>query len=517
MSKETELKLKKKNRIETASLFLIVAALFIFSPFASMKQLSGWVLDCAIQTRLGLDAISSGHIITDEIYSWHEGLIFTAHETGWYLILGFVFKFFKLWGVLALCTLFTCGTGVTAANYVKKTAHPLVCLTVMVLACLFKGFPDYNARPATTSTFIMMFTIVLLLGGKKAVVKAAVFAAGSFLLAWLHGGMLPLYFAVLAVFIVIDLIYKEFRSALILAAGAAAGFILSFANPIGIRLWTYALSQSGAKGVWEQIDEWNPVTFTIIQIFLILLVLVGFMCGKGVREFEKDAITKLCLFCMFLIISCVYRRFMLHFTLVFLLVAPKAYQDVITWLIARFLPRLGKKKAELSDAFYYILIAVCTVMLIGAGIVNIRKYMPTGTMTDIEKMAAYDYNVVRFVQDKRYKKIFNDFNSGSWLVFHGIKVHIDNRVDPYISEFSHTDHMTGKMSVSTLYELDDFRRLYNNDAFLFTTNAGYSPLLYEIETYASDRYKVVYDNTVTSNMGDGETIRWIVIECLPEL
>ena len=302
MSKETELKLKKKNRIETASLVLIVAALFIFSPFASMKQLSGWVLDCAIQTRLGLDAISSGHIITDEIYSWHEGLIFTAHETGWYLILGFVFKFFKLWGVLALCTLFTCGTGVTAANYVKKTAHPLVCLTVMVLACLLKGFPDYNARPATTSTFIMMFTIVLLLGEKKAVVKAAVFAAGSFLLAWLHGGMLPLYFAVLAVFIVIDLIYKEFRSALILAAGAAAGFILSFANPIGIRLWTYALSQSGAKGVWEQIDEWNPVTFTIIQIFLILLVLVGFMCGKGVREFEKDAITKLCLFCMFLII-----------------------------------------------------------------------------------------------------------------------------------------------------------------------------------------------------------------------
>ena len=86
---------------------------------------------------------------------------------------------------------------------------------------------------------------------------------------------------------------------------------------------------------------------------------------------------------------------------------------------------------------------------------------------------------------------------------------------PFISEFSEVDHMTGKMTVSTLFELDNFRNEYNNDAFRLTTNVGFSPLIYEIENYASDRYKVVYDNTLTSNVRNGETLRWIVIECLP--
>lgn len=516
MSDNTKPKLIKRSKIEPATLFIIAAALLIYGPFASMNQLSGWVLDCAVQIRLGLDAIASGHLITDEIYSWHKGLIFTAHETGWYLILGFIFKHFKLWGVLLLCSLFNFGTGVTAASHIKKTAHPLICLLVMVSACTFKGFPDYNARPTTTSAFIIMLTTVMLLSGKKPVIKASVFVAGAFLLAWLHGGMLPLYFAVLAVFIVLELIYKQFRTAVTLAAGAAMGFILSLANPIGIRLWTYAFQQSRAKDVWAQIDEWNPVTFTIIQMFLILMVLVGFMCGKGIREFEKETVTKLCLFCMFLIISCVYRRFMVHFTLMYILVAPKAYQDFVLWAVSHFLPKLENKDFNFSGTFYVILFAASLVMSVTFGIFNVSRYLPTGTMSDIEKMAAYDEDVVTFIKDKGYKKIFNDFNSGSWLLFNGVKVHIDNRVDPYISQFSDEDHMTGKMSVSTLFELDDFRAQYSNDAFVMTTNVGFSPLIYEIETYASDRYKVVYDNTLTSTVKNGDTLRWIVIECLPK-
>ena len=400
MNNESELKLKKQAKADPSAVFVIAAALLIFSPFASMNHLSGWVLDCSIQIKLGLDAITSGHFITDEIYSWHEGLVFTAHETGWYLILGLVYKFFKLYGVLAVSTLFTFGTALTIANYIRKTAHPLMCLAVMVLGCVFKGFPDYNARPSTASTFIIIFTIVTLMSEKKPLFKAITFAAGAFLLAWLHGGMLPLYFAILAVFIVIELIFKQWRTAVTLLIGAAAGFIISIANPIGIRLWTYALSQSGAKGVWALIDEWNPVTFTIIQIFLILLVFVGFMCSKDIMEFKKDALTKLALLCMFLVISCVYRRFMLHFSLMFMLFAPKAYQDVISWLISHLLPKLSGKKAELSRAFYLLLAGVCTGMFLMAGILNIRTYLPTGTMADIEKMAAYDDNVVTFERRK---------------------------------------------------------------------------------------------------------------------
>ena len=132
MNNESELKLKKTTKTDPSAVFVIAAALLIFSPFASMNHLSGWVLDCSVQIKLGLDAISSGHFITDEIYSWHEGLVFTAHETGWYLILGLVYKFFRFYGVLAVSTLFSFGTAFIIANYIRKTAHPLMCLAVMV-------------------------------------------------------------------------------------------------------------------------------------------------------------------------------------------------------------------------------------------------------------------------------------------------------------------------------------------------------------------------------------------------
>lgn len=516
MKVRSELKLKKQNKTDPSAVFLIAAALLIFSPFASINHLSGWVLDCSIQIRLGLDAISSGHFITEEIYSWHEDLVFSAHETGWYLILGFMYKFFKLYGVLAVNALFTYATAFTAVAYIKKTAHPLFCLSAMATACLFRGFPDYNARPSTASAFVLMLTVVVLISERKPVFKACTFALGSLLLAWLHGGMIPVYYAVLAVFIIIELIYKQYRSAGILTGGAAAGFLLSLANPLGIKLWTYFLVITGSKSVVDQTDEWKPVNFTMVQLFLILLVFVGFMCGNGIRRFEKKAITKLCLLCMFLILAGPYRRSMMQFTLMYILFAPEAFQDLAKWLASNLAPKLVRKNLELSNAFYGILIAACLIMFTVAGIFNISQYMPTGTMTDVEKMAAYDSNLIPFVQQKAYKKLFNDFDSGSWLVFHGIKVHCDNRMDPYINKESNADHLTGKMDVSTLFELDNFRNEYDNDAFLVTTNPGFSPLIYEIEIYASDRYKVVYDNTLTSTVKNGDTLRWIVIECLPK-
>ena len=71
MIKSSEPKLKKQTKTDPSAVFVIAAALLIFSPFASMNHLSGWVLDCSIQIKLGLDAITSGHFITEEIYSWH--------------------------------------------------------------------------------------------------------------------------------------------------------------------------------------------------------------------------------------------------------------------------------------------------------------------------------------------------------------------------------------------------------------------------------------------------------------
>lgn len=513
MYKRTDIKLKKSKVFGPSTLFLIAAALLIFGPFASIEHIANWVYDSAIQIRLGLDALASGHLITEEIYSWHEGLVFTAHESGWYVLIGFMYKYLGVWGVLLISSVFTCAAAIVAVFYSRERVHPLIIALVLFLTRLMKCFPDYSARPSLVSTLAFTVTLAVLLGDRKPLFKAGIFTLFSLVLAWFHGGFVPLYFVVYIVFIVIELIYRNFKTAGLLSAGIASGFIVSLLNPIGIELWTYGLKQTDSVQAISTIDEWKPLNLTIVQAFIILLVFIGFMTGRGLRDFEKKTVTKVALFCMFFIMSCIYRRFVLLLAIAVVLFAPEAYQDLLLWLKKNLLPKVPDK-LRLSNAFYYLLTGVTVVMITAAGIFFSGKYIKTNTMADAEAMAAFDKGVVGYVEEAGYKKIFNSYDTGSWLAFNGIKVHIDNRFDPYNSNFSGIDYVTGKMNINNLYELDRFQAEFDCDAFVLDVNPVSCELLTEIELYAPDRYEIVYDNTVTSVIDGHGSIRWVIIECV---
>ena len=514
MRELNELNLRKESRFTAKTLFLYLLVLFLFSPFSGVTSMIGMVGDTCMQIKIGLDDIAQGRLITDEIYSWHENLVFTAHESGWYLILGFMYKMFKLWGVIAVGAAFIYAAAFTAITYVKDKAHPFIIAAVVIFTPMLEGYPDYNVRPSVTSIFAVTLLITTFLSKRKALVKAAVFAVSCLFLGWLQGGILPLFFLVYLVLIAITLVYREFKDAGILASGAIAGFILSLLNPMGIRSYLFGLKQSGATDIWAVVDEWNPAHFSIVQMVLILLVFVGFMCGDGVKKFEKKTITKLALLCMFFIMSCVYKRFIVYYSVAYLMFAPEQYEALLKWICTEVIKVKKMPSVNLSDSFYRILSVVCVLMLGVTAYLYIPKYLPTGTMSDIEKMAAYDPQAVEFIKQQGYTKIFNSFDTGSWLAFNDVKVHIDNRIDPFMSEFSPEDHIRGQMGIGSLAELDMFRGRYNNDAFLINTGEGYSYLLYEIDQYASDRYRVVYDNVVESSIDGVGSVRWIVIECI---
>ncbi|MCQ2515381.1 MAG: hypothetical protein MJ094_00785 [Saccharofermentans sp.] len=510
MKEVTELKLTKK-KLSAPVVFLLVLAALIYSPFAGITSMNGMVGDTAIQIKLGLDGLASGHFITDEIYSWHPDLVFTAHESGWYLLLGLAYKLLNIWGVILVGCIFTYGAVFTAVLHLKDRVHPLITALVLVITPFLGGFPDYNVRPAVTSCFALTLLIVTMIGERKATFKASLFAVLCFVLAWLHGGILPLFFAVYVMFIVVSLIYRDFNSAKVLILGALIGFSLSLLNPINIRIWTFGLRQSTATDLWAQVDEWNPMHFSVVQIVLILLVLIGFMVSDKVRLFDRKTITKLCLLCMFFIATCVYKRFVAYFSLTYILFAPEAYEALFPWIVKNLFKI--EKKISLSESFYYLLAVVCGLMTIAVGVINVGNYLPTGTYADIEKMAAYDVDAIEFIKSQGYEKVFNSFNTGAWLTFYDVDVHIDNRIDPYMREFSSEDHIRGQMNVASLADLDAFRARYDNDAFLIDMSDGYSYLLYEIETYAADRYQVVYDNVVESSINGISNMRFVVVEC----
>ena len=123
--------------------------------------------------------------------------------------------------------------------------------------------------------------------------------------------------------------------------------------------------------------------------------------------------------------------------------------------------------------------------------------------------------MVNIVKQNGYKKIYNSFNSGSWLAFHGIKVHIDNRCDPYMKEYSGTDYLTGQMMIEDIESMDKFVEKYGCDAIVLDLYPGTTDDWFADDLYAaSDRYKVIYDNKITSTYNPDVNYRWMVVECI---
>jgi len=499
---------KKSDR--SIFLFLMSLALFMFSPFTLITTMSNMISDTAIQIKIGLDSIASGHIILDEIYSWHPDLIFTAHEAGWYVLLGAAYKFLGIAGVITVGAVFTYVTAYFCIKHSIKVSNPFIAALVMVVVPFMSGFPDYSVRPSCTSLCALAIFIYVYMEESFAPrIKYITFIVCCFALGWLHGGILPAFAAVMVLLAVIDLIFKRFKGALWSAVSIVAGFLVSLLNPIGIRVWTFGLKQSAASDVWCFVDEWNPKTFSILEAVLVLLLFIGFMVDDRVRKFDKKTITRLGIMCMFFVATCVYKRFMLQFSVMYLMFAPEELTILVSWLNENLLKI--KKKLELQSRVFALLAAVCVIFAIASGFLRCTEYFQYNSMQDIENMAAYDHDIIGFIKEKGYERPFNSFNTGSWLAFSGVPVHIDNRIDPYMQEYSGVDHIRGKNDITSLDELDYIESEYACDAFILEVPGGYSYLLYEIDTYASDRYTVVYDNTVTS--GDGSfSRRWIIIE-----
>ena len=506
------LKIKKKSKQEPYVWFLYLLGLLIYSPFVGISSMAGMVGDTAIQIKVGLDDMRLHRLITEEIYSWHPDLIWTSHEEGWYFLMGLAYRFLGIAGTVLIGCLFIYAVVFLALRYNRDRAHPLVTALVAVAVPFLGGFPDYNVRPSIVSTLFITLLILAFLEERKTLELGLLFVISSFIMAWLHGGILPVFFAVYIVLSLIELLYRAVKKCFVLLAFIPAGFLVSLLNPIGIRIWTFGFKQSAATDIWALVDEWQPKTFSIFEMFMILLIFVGIMTNDRLRKFEKTSVTKVALLCMFLIMTCVYKRFILYFSVAYLLFGPEEIGSLIKWAFENV---SGKKdvKVELSDSFYRILAIFCLVATVGYGAFNIVSYFPTNSMADIERLAGYDHRVIEVLKEKGYSRLFNSFNTGSWLLFYDIPVHLDNRIDPYMIEFSPEDHIRGKMYVTSVEMMDDFREEYDNDAFLIETGTGYSELIEDIKE-ASDRYTIVYDNEMTSDLTDRIAVRWVIVECI---
>ncbi|MCR4687975.1 MAG: hypothetical protein K5745_00325 [Saccharofermentans sp.] len=512
MKQENSLDYKHDFRFNAKKAFLICALILIYCPFLYTDMIGNYVGDAAIQIKIGLDCLSDGRFIPIEKYSWHEGLNWWPHEVGWYYILGIAYKLLGLAGVILIAAFFNYTIAGICFRKYKDKVNPLIIVASAAISRLL-SFPNYNARPHLFSELAFLLVIYVMLSGKSVLFKSLFFCGTVFLLAWFHGGMIPLLFVLFFVFIAIELIFRQYKTALLYLAAVAGAFVCSLLNPLGIRVWTYALVQSDAIEVWQINQEWNPKTFAIWEIALILIVLVAFVVDGKVRKFDKSAITRLCIFCMFLILACKYCRFMNFVALFILALCTEEIQSLVIWLNENIF-HINREKISFSDISYNILSVFCILFFGFMTVFSVKNYIPTNTFSDSSALAAYDEGVIDVVRQNGYKRIYNSFNTGTWLAFYDIPVHIDNRSDLYMESFSGTDYITDQMMINNIEDMDGFVQRYGCDALVLELNPGTTDEWFIEDLYsATDRYEVKYDNTVTSVKDPGLTLRWLVVEC----
>ena len=90
----------------------------------------GYAGDTLIQMRIGLDMIASKGLILDDIYSWHQGLNWYAHEEGWYLLVGAAYKIAGIAGVVGLSAIFNYTMAVVIFRKNLETVDPYIMLLV---------------------------------------------------------------------------------------------------------------------------------------------------------------------------------------------------------------------------------------------------------------------------------------------------------------------------------------------------------------------------------------------------
>ena len=504
-------KSEQKKKITPGAVCLIAALVLLYSPFFNMYTISNYTGDTMIQVRIGLDTLSQKHLILQDIYSWHEGLGWYPHETGWCILAGIAYKLLGVMGVIGLVAVIVYViAGLSFKSDYKNGIHPFIILLNAAVA-RYLSFPSYIARPGIFSQLFIALFLFIVLSEKDIRIKSGSFVLFAFLISWIHGGMTPALFLIILIIILIEALFKAWKNCLWYLGSVIIGFCSSLLNPIGFGVWRYALMQSQGAEVWDMIEEWDPKIFSIPEMALILLLLIGFAVNDKIRRFDKNTIIKLAMFLMFLIASCKYCRFMNFVALMIIMFGAEQFSCLISWL-NEHLFRIPEDTISIGRTSYYIISVFCAAFFAFNLITSLVRFFPTNSMSDISALAAYDEGVIDVIKDKGYKKIYNDFNSGTWLAFYGVPVHIDNRVDPYLSEFSGQDYIRGKMTINSVEGMNGFVDEYHPDAVVLEFPPDFAGYLID-EFEADGRYTLVYDNTLTSSYDD-TTIRWLVFEVI---
>lgn len=348
--------------------------------------------------------IVENHAVPEtDIYSWMAyGRPWIAHEWLWEAVMYLVYGKMGVAGLWALVLVSGAATGLLIRSGVKGTGQ-VASVAGGAAPLLLVGW----LKPWPQAGVYALFSAYLYLSlrgrwGRREIVSIA---AVGLIWANIHSSAVMLPFLLLAE-AGWRVIAKEKGVKPLLFASAASA-LTTLINPHGPWLWFYVIKESiFTEGYRAYIVEWMPFYFGSTEMaasFFICAAVLFFSAHRGkIRSLEFSRAAG---FWALALLSRIY----------------------MPYAVLSTAALLGTLKVEFSKNFIKKL---AVIVVLAVGVALWARGIPPDLDTAAEK-SRFPVTAVGFLQDQHYKRVFNDYGFGGYLIWKGVPVYIDGRAELY--------------------------------------------------------------------------------------
>ena len=441
-----------------------------------------------------------------DLFSWYS-VNWIPHEQGWYLLTAIAYQLGKCLGVTLLSCLFgllTMSVCIFTVR-IKENVNTLSIVITLLLSGQVFFMPVNSHRPDVLSSLLFTIQISLLIycDNKKLLLFAIPFM--SFLMAWFHGGIIIVYFAVLFVWFTINLLIdRNLKDSLVNLIVILLSFIMSLCTNVGISIYTYNSKQSMYPEIRAYQGEWQPGEVNSLLFIIILTVIIGLVLDDKFRSKDKRHLLLTALFCMFSVSYGIYFRMIRQLGIVFLLSAPIAFSSILKYFNITIKSCLNRVKK------FFIIFT--SIIILCSNLTMYNSYVAKD-INEALFMVGCDIDCINFIKDNNYSRVYVNVFDSTQFIWNDIKTSGDLRIDPFLKSVSGKDYLHNKFSIDSITHLDMYVNSYKPDAIILvypiTSNVfisgeeypfsnRYDCFINEIDSFCTDRYIKVYDNVTYS-------------------
>jgi hypothetical protein len=469
---EKFIKLEEKHKEKGFYIMIFLLCFAIYQPI--MENDTYWIIN------LGKYIVNNGFPLIDP-FTIHQGLNITIQQWLSDVIFYGADYFFGHSGIFYIMFLILFFNSVILYRICMKVSNnQILSMIIVSVTCIFINLL-LKSRPQIFSQLIFLLEILtlekyILYQKRKYLIYLILL---SVLLINIHAAMWPVFFILFGPYILDGIKTKRITQGygyLKLSITFIISLCVGVFNPYGIKNMLYFTKSYGIDSINKTIQEMASPDFKTafgLIIFILMMVFVGIIKGKGKSTLRH---TLLATGTLYMGLSSVRSMFLFFICM------------------ALFMANYMKNNDKLDTLFVDVrkrIINYTAILLIIISAIFLKQIHPPKASASYEPGDAVNY--IKQNVDTNNMRLFNDFESGGYIEYNGLKAFIDSRCEIFVKKFNRKEDIFDdyiKYMSGMLYYKDLVKK-YGITHFLIKKD-------YKISTYIMNdkEYTTIYSDDI---------------------